>query len=138
MNPSSKMSVLDLRPRELTEPERKVGLEGRCWIAASRPLEELTPEDLRLLVSQNIGLDIVLPVALSLLEANPLESGDLYTGDLLVAISRVEESAWKTSLEIEMRYQELIHDVSEISNTLLAEVLPNWSKSSGNDHSVAP
>lgn len=119
-------SLLDLEPRILSKPDSVDGLAARCWKAASRPLNQLGAEDLRLLVSQKIGLDIVFPIALSLLENNLLESGDLYTGDLLATVSRVDEAVWKSNPELHTRYQELMHDVSELSDTLLNQVLPNW------------
>lgn len=61
-----------------------------------RPIGALDIEGLRLLISQRIGLDSLVPLALDQVERNPLAEGDLYPGDLLDAlIQRVPESYWQ-------------------------------------------
>lgn len=50
------------------------------------PLVEWTPEDFRIAIGQNMSLPILLPLALNLLETEPLASGDYYEGDLLVQV----------------------------------------------------
>jgi hypothetical protein len=59
-----------------------------------RPLAELGPEDLRVLIAQRVGLDVLVPRALDLLEADPLVEGDFYPGDLLAAVLRVPADYW--------------------------------------------
>lgn len=63
------------------------------------PVGELQPEDLRLLVSQNVGLSVVVPIALRLIRDNPMVEGDLYPGDLLVAVLNVPRSYWRDHAE---------------------------------------
>lgn len=53
-----------------------------------RPVASLGAEDLRLLLTQEVGLRALLPQALDLLEQDPLTAGDFYPGDLLVAVAR--------------------------------------------------
>jgi hypothetical protein len=61
-----------------------------------RPVGELDHEGLRLLISQQIGLAILVPLALDHVERDPLGGGDLYPGDLLDALMRrVPESYWQ-------------------------------------------
>ena len=43
------------------------------------PLTDLTIEDLRILMSQRVGVDILTPVVLDILDADPLAGGDFYT-----------------------------------------------------------
>jgi hypothetical protein len=62
--------------------------------ARRQPLADLTPEDLRLLVSQRVALAHVLPIAVRLLTENPLISGDYYDGDLLLAVVGVPDNGW--------------------------------------------
>lgn len=58
------------------------------------PIGELGPEGLRLLISQDIGLPHLLPLALELLRADPMIAGDLYEGDLLNAVLTRHASTW--------------------------------------------
>ncbi|MFD3591464.1 contact-dependent growth inhibition system immunity protein [Nocardia sp. NPDC058640] len=53
------------------------------------PIQSLEPEGLRVLATQRVSLLNVLPRVLDVLDRNPLASGDLYPGDLLVATLRL-------------------------------------------------
>ena len=46
------------------------------------------------MIGQGIGLDLLLPYALDLLEQNILISGDMYEGDLLSSCQRVPAAYW--------------------------------------------
>jgi hypothetical protein len=59
-----------------------------------RPIGELAVEDLRLLIGQQIGIPILVPIALRILTDNPMAEGHMYEGDLLRAVLRVEEPFW--------------------------------------------
>ena len=68
------------------EPVSDSSIVATCHALRKKPLDQLSAEDLRLLIGQNIGLPILLPEALKLLVRQPLTSGDLYEGDLLKAV----------------------------------------------------
>jgi hypothetical protein len=59
-----------------------------------RPIGELTDEDLRLLISQDIGLRYLLPLALDVLRKNPMAEGDMYEGALLCAVLTRDPAVW--------------------------------------------
>ena len=59
-----------------------------------RPIAELGIEDLRVMIGQHVGLPVLVPRALQVLEADPLAEGDFYPGDLLVAVVRVPAAYW--------------------------------------------
>jgi hypothetical protein len=59
-----------------------------------KPVATLTPEELRLLISQQIGVGVLLPFALAVLAEDPLAEGDFYPGDLLVAAMRQPPEYW--------------------------------------------
>jgi contact-dependent growth inhibition (CDI) system CdiI-like immunity protein len=69
-------------------------LVTRCTQLRRKPLAELTVEDLRIMLGQEIGVPILLPLAIEILTADPLAEGDFYPGDLLVAVLRLPDSAW--------------------------------------------
>jgi hypothetical protein len=59
-----------------------------------KPIGSLTAEDLRLLIGQQVGLDVLLPRTTDWLQKEPLLEGDLYPGDVLVTVLRVPASYW--------------------------------------------
>ncbi|MGE7390773.1 contact-dependent growth inhibition system immunity protein [Streptomyces sp. NPDC004126] len=58
------------------------------------PLGELRPADLRMLVSQQVALRYVLPLAVRLLLEDPLLDAHFYGGDLLHAVLRAPATTW--------------------------------------------
>ena len=60
----------------------------------SVPLRDLTVEDLRLLLGQQIGTRWLMPLALARLAEDPLAEGDNYPGDLLAAVLRTDAPYW--------------------------------------------
>jgi hypothetical protein len=71
-------------------------LVRRCHELRRKPLSEFAPEDLRIMIGQQIALPYLVPRALNLLAADPLVSGDLFPGDLLEAVMRIDGSYWDT------------------------------------------
>ena len=51
--------------------------------------------DLRICIGQQHRLEEFVPVTISLLQANPLVEGDLYPGDLLSAVLRLNGEYWQ-------------------------------------------
>ena len=58
-------------------------------------MKDFEIEDLRIMISQDIGLKFLLPLALQELEKNILVEGDYYPGDLLSAVLTSEVNFWK-------------------------------------------
>lgn len=54
----------------------------------NKPLRELSVEDLRLLIGQDVGLEYLMPLAVGYLSENPLAKGEHYHGDLLSNVLR--------------------------------------------------
>nr|WP_252980832.1 contact-dependent growth inhibition system immunity protein [Streptomyces chartreusis] len=65
-----------------------------------RPIGELTVEDMRLLIGQDIGLPYLLPLALEVLRENPMAEGHMYEGDLLSAVLTRNPSVWAEHSEL--------------------------------------
>jgi hypothetical protein len=59
-----------------------------------RPVSQLGVEDLRVLIGQQVGLAVLVPIALDVLAADPLAEGDFYPGDLLSAMVRLPADFW--------------------------------------------
>ena len=70
------------------------GLVINCHKYRKIPLKELTVEQIRLLISQKIGLEFLTEIALEKLELDILAEGNIYEGDLLEAVSRIPAEFW--------------------------------------------
>lgn len=66
------------------------------------PINELTIEQLRLLISQKIGIEYLTEIAIEKLKLNILAESDLYKGDLLEAVLGLPIEFW-TEKQIEFR-----------------------------------
>lgn len=75
-------------------PEDATRLMATIHGLRHKPIGQLEIEDLRILVSQGEGFDVLLPRVLALLEQDPLIEGDFFPGDVLIAVLRVPVSYW--------------------------------------------
>lgn len=90
-------------------------LVRRCHELRQTPLNEFDVEDYRIMIGQQIALPILVPLAISILQANPLAEGDLYPGDLLSAVLNSDKAYWHAHVE---EWQE----VDQIADSLLDAV----------------
>jgi len=106
-------------------------LVQRCHALRRVPIEALSPEDLRILLSQDIGTIHLLSVALEVLERNPLIECDHYPGDLLAAALGVDRSIWPVhrdwlgrlrAIAMSARSQAIGESVSSRHRQLLKEI----------------
>lgn len=88
-------------------------LVERCELALDRAVEHQTPETLRLLIGQHIGLEHLVPVATNLLERDLFVSGDLYEGDLLQNCLRVPPEHWVDHPEQWLELNRLLEEFDE-------------------------
>ncbi|MFD9725324.1 contact-dependent growth inhibition system immunity protein [Streptomyces sp. NPDC059072] len=72
------------------------------------PLGDLRPADLRTLISQRVGLQYVLPLAVQLLMDEPLLDAYFYEGDLLLATVNAPTSAWAALPELAAQLRAVI------------------------------
>lgn len=93
-------SLQELEGDDWGEPDLESHLVQTCHRLRRKRLIELTPEDLRIMIGQGIGLRYLVPLALERLEADPLTEGDFYPGDLLTAVLRVDDSFWTAHLDL--------------------------------------
>ncbi|MFJ4837702.1 contact-dependent growth inhibition system immunity protein [Streptomyces sp. NPDC088746] len=76
-------------------------------------LGELGPADLRVLISQQVALPYVLPLAVRLLLEQPLVEASFYEGDLLFAAVSAPASAWAMLPDLKARLRAVITTLSE-------------------------
>ncbi|MBI1184049.1 hypothetical protein GC194_07250 [bacterium] len=75
--------------------QNESALISRCYELRKKPLKDFEVEDFRMLISQQIGLKYLLPLAFAILRENILAEGDYYEGDLLKAILNIERDFWQ-------------------------------------------
>lgn len=99
--------------------EFPTGMVERCYRYRKIKIADLTNEQLRLLISQKIGLKYLTEIALNKLERNILTEGDIYEGDLLEAVSRIPTEFW---IEKQAEFQKLERLVESNSEKIKAEM----------------
>lgn len=73
----------ELEGEDWGEPKFPSYVVTTCHWLRRKPLRELTAEELRLALGQQMGIRFLLPVAIERLQSDPLLSGDMYEGALL-------------------------------------------------------
>ena len=84
------------------EIEFQSNLVINCHKYRKIPIKDLTIEQLRLLISQKIGIEYLTEIAIEKLGQNILGEGDLYEGDLLEAVLGLPIEFW-TDKKTEIR-----------------------------------
>lgn len=109
-------------------------LEGRRWgdpgpdatrlmrdVHAARtvPVAQLTAEQLRILLRQDVGVDHIVPAALRLLADDPLVEADYYPGDLLAAVLDLDPARWAAHPDEAAEVEALLNAVDPADERLL-------------------
>ena len=84
-----------------------------CYQLRKKPLSELTIEDLRILIGQDLGLKYLIPLALDVLAENILAEGDFYEGDLLKAVLTCDPAYWIIETEDKARMTTIFENYTE-------------------------
>jgi CDI immunity proteins len=112
------LTLDQLDPPAWGGPTHKTGLVITCHRLRRKPVEQFSMEDLRLMIGQEIGLTWLVPLALEILEQDPLACGDLYPGDLLDRVLLVGREFWRGEPELRSRAQAVLARVSEFPDEL--------------------
>jgi hypothetical protein len=113
-----KQTLDELDPPAWGEPKCDSYLTTTSHSLRRKPLVDFTTEDLRIMIGQGIGLRWLVPLALDLLEKDPLAAGDFYSGDLLAAVLRVRQAFWSQETECHARAKAVVARVSGVTKEL--------------------
>ncbi|MGN0608857.1 MAG: contact-dependent growth inhibition system immunity protein [Oscillospiraceae bacterium] len=80
----------------------------KSQMARKKPISKLSDEEIRLLIGQKIGLHYLIPIALSIIEPNPLIEITFFEGDLLSQLFSLSLDDWKDNKEDLKQFQEII------------------------------
>lgn len=73
------------------EPTFESSLVTTCYRLRTKPVNEFSIEDLRIMIGQQISLPHLIPLAVAAVERTPLAHGDFYPGDLLASLIHARE-----------------------------------------------
>lgn len=111
-------SLQELENEDWGEPKHTTGLVIDCHKLRRKPLQDFTPENLRLMIGQEISLDYLMPLALELLSDDPLLAAQGYRGDLLLAVLRAKPEFWQSNLDLWWEAAEIVTEVEFLRETL--------------------
>ena len=103
----TKKSLDEIEGVEWGAPEYDSHLVVTCHELRKKPLDQFTVEDLRIMIGQDIGTVLLVPMALERLSDDPLISGDLFEGDLLASLARIPFAFWLKNPEQYREFQRL-------------------------------
>jgi hypothetical protein len=98
------------------EPEYDSYLVQTIHKLRRKPVGQFTIEDLRIMLSQKVGMEHFTPLALDRLEADPFVSGDFYPGDLLGAVMALPREYWLTHPAEAVRMRTVADHAEELLN----------------------
>lgn len=76
-------------------PEGASTLVVRCHNIRQKRIKDFEVEDFRVLISQQMGLPSLVPIAIRLLNNDAFLEGDYYKGDLLNSVLKINPEFWK-------------------------------------------
>lgn len=82
------------------------------------PLNEFSVEDLRIMIGQNFGLPYLISLTIEKLTEDVLAEGDLYPGDLLVAVTKIDTRFWIGNPECKEQIEAIIAANLSVINTM--------------------
>lgn len=105
-------SLQELENSDWGEPQSDSPLENKCLQLRRVPLIEFEGSDLLRMISQDIGIEYLIPIAIELLRVDPLADRDVYPGSLLGALLEASYKYWDKNPnlreEIEKMYNKIL------------------------------
>lgn len=90
------------------EPEFGSYVVRTCHQARKKPIRLLSAEEIRCLTGQKIGLRYLLPVAVDLLQHDPLMDVTYFEGDLLLTLLRLDAADWEQNPDARERFRTIL------------------------------
>ncbi|NRR93525.1 hypothetical protein HSX10_18285 [Winogradskyella undariae] len=95
------------------ESEFPTNLIKRCFEYRKIKISKLSVEQIRLLISQKIGIEFLIGIALEKLEQNIVIEGDLYAGDLLDSVSKIPTEFWNKNSTVFLNFKNIFESNKE-------------------------
>ena len=117
-----RLTLDQLDPPAWGEPDFDSGLVQTCHRLRRKPIGEFTVEDLRIMIGQKIGLRWLMPLALEVLERDPLAEGDFFPGDLLSSALRSPVEFWAEEPGLRSRLSAVLDNLDQVPDVLSAHI----------------
>ena len=124
----SDKNLEQLENRSLKSSDLCSHVVTQCNKLWSIPINKLSVENLRLLIGQNLGLYYLVPIALGILEQDPLADGNLYKGDLLASIASIDDKFWSNNRQLNNRLVNIRNELILINETISEDLLPKLER----------
>ena len=124
--PNVDRSLQELDGEHWGAPEYPSHLVEESYRLRQIPLGDLSIENMRLLIGQNMSLEWLIPLALTRLQSEPLAEGDFFPGDLLLACLNADSEYWASHPEALAVLNDVVMELETNANFVLEQVLPAW------------
>ena len=128
MSVNTNLSIEQLENDFWSDPEIESSLVKKCHELRKRSIGELSIEDLRLLIGQQIGLPFIVPLAMEYLVKNPFNEGDLFKGALLSNVLRIDSAFWAKNQDLYDVLFSIMNDLAQVFELYQNDLLPKWEK----------
>ncbi|WP_420549752.1 contact-dependent growth inhibition system immunity protein [Curvivirga sp.] len=99
-------------------------LARKCDDAKRKKIKDLSASEIRLLISQKIGLKYLIPIAVEILEQDILIETEYYKGDLAVALFECNVENLDLDKETKTKIWEIAIELNTLSRTISEDILP--------------
>lgn len=121
MSDLSKKTLEEIEGENWREPNYPSHLVTTCHRLRRVPIGQLNVEDLRILLGQSVGVKYLVPLALEILNTNPLAEGDFYPGDLLSSVLRLDSQIWRQHPDWASRLESIVSAISVVPGNISNE-----------------
>lgn len=117
--------------------EVQTGLVETCHRLRKTSVDALSSGDIRILLGQQIGVPHLVPIAIEMLDNDPMLNATFYSGDLLTTVLRANRNRYRDVPEIRaklvsiaLRARWAVNESMEIPNSLreLIELQPEYER----------
>lgn len=77
--------------------------------ARKKKLKDLTSNEIRILLSQNVGSKYLISIAIEVLKRNVLEETLFYPGDLLMSVLKLSSSVWQENITAKKELKSILN-----------------------------
>jgi len=94
-------------------PTNSSSLIIKCHELRKKKIKDLGPEDYRLLIGQNISLEIIIPITIGILKDEAFIEASFFPGDLLLSTLKVNDDFWKKNNSLKKEIVKIFTDARE-------------------------
>jgi hypothetical protein len=113
-------------------------LVAKCHALRKIPINDLDPEGIRMLIDQGIGLPFVIPTVLTKLKTNPFLEGDMFEGDVLMAVVKQKDFVLNDAPEMSEPFLDICRRVTNANHSPLSKRNIHLINSVLDDNILAP